>query len=68
MIDLDAVMQALKERDEKFLRDFCQEGTFLSADGSKIEGVCKPLEANEVLNFMHVNDRILINLLTHHED
>ena len=57
------ILELIQKRDQEFIERFCQAGTFLSADGSEIQGVCKPIEANEMMNFMHVHDALIIDVL-----
>lgn len=52
----------LEERKQLFLTTHCQTGTFL-ADGGLVNGVCKPVSAEEMLNFMSVTVALVIEAM-----
>ena len=48
----NTLLELIKRRDELFLEKFCHKGDFMSNEG-RLVYVCKPIDPNEVLNFMH---------------
>lgn len=57
-------LQILKERNEEFISNNCQSGTFLGKDGSLVNGICKQISAEEMLNFMSVTASLIIEAMS----
>lgn len=48
-----ALLEVHKQMDAAFIKQFCDQGTYIGDDGKTIHGVCRPVSADEVLTFMH---------------
>ncbi len=57
------VMQIIKERDQALLDKYCSRGEHMTDNGAKTMYVCRPVDANEILEFMHQWDSALIEIL-----
>ena len=57
------ILEVHKQMDEAFIKQFCQEGTFLGEDGKEIHGVCRPASADEVLTFMHRWNAVIVEVI-----
>lgn len=58
------ILELHKQMDGAFIKEFCQEGTFIGEDGKTIHGVCRPVSANEVLEFMHRWNAVIAEVIT----
>lgn len=58
------LLEIMKARDKELLERFCQSGAFMSTDGKEIRGVCKPVDVNVMLNFMHTYDGLIAEQVT----
>lgn len=56
-------LQILKERNELFLSNHCEKGTFFTDEGV-VNGVCKPISADEMLNFMNNTVTLVIEAMS----
>lgn len=62
------VLNLVQQRDKDFIARFCQQGSYMDADGKNIVGVCKPVDANEMLTFMHQYDEMLLTEIKEHKN
>jgi len=60
---INKITLLIKERDEKLIKKYCQEGTFLDEKGQIIHGVCKNVSLSELLNDIHVHDALIVQAL-----
>lgn len=44
-------------RDQDFLDRFCQKGVYIDKLGKEVR-VCQPIDANDILNFLHEWDAV----------
>lgn len=57
------LLQHNKNRDAAFLEKFCERGEYLTDGKDRVVFVCKPVDADEVLTFMHRWDAVLVETL-----
>lgn len=60
---INKVNQLIKERDEKLIEKYCQEGAFLGKKGEIVNGVCKPVPLADLLNDLHLHDALIVQAL-----
>lgn len=60
---MDKLNEFIKQRDAAYLERFCQKGSYLSDGKNTIMFVCKPVDANDALEFMHQWDAVLVETL-----
>ncbi len=58
---MDRINELIQERDQKLISKYCQEGTFVDAEGNVTKGVCKPVDLSEILNDLHLSDALIID-------
>ncbi len=57
------LLELFKARDTDFIDQFCALGVYMDDTGKPIGGVCRPVSAEEMLNFMHQYDAMVTEVL-----
>lgn len=57
------VLEIIKQRDNTLLEKYCLKGNFIGENGSNPMYVCRPVDANEILEFMHQWDAALLDVM-----
>lgn len=60
------ILEHIKTRDAAFIERFCQQGTFMAEDSHITPYVCRPVDANELMTFLHSFDEELLAILKEH--
>lgn len=58
------VLQIQKERSELCIENFCTKGTYLTDGGELVRGVCRPVDVQELINFMSVTNALIIEAMS----
>lgn len=56
------ILEVHKQMDAAFIKQFCDQGTYLDGDGKTIHGVCRAVSADEVLTFMHRWNAVMVEV------
>jgi hypothetical protein len=55
------INEVIKDRDNKLIAQYCQEGAFMDEHGKVTGGVCKHVDFSELLNEVHLRDAVLLD-------
>jgi len=58
------ITETIKARDRAFINNFCSNGDFLDDSGNPALYVCRPINVDDVLKFMHEWDTVLLKNIT----
>ena len=64
----DKILEVLKQRDQELIERFCQPGTYMDDAGKEIHGICKQVDVSVMLNFMHVHDAHLLEVIKQNQN
>jgi len=61
------IAELIQNRDKEFIARFCSEGAYMDEEGNIINGICRQVDAQEMLNFQHVHDALILDALNVNE-
>ncbi len=57
------IIKVIQNRDAAFISLFCQQGKFMGEGGQEILNLCRPVNVDEMLTFMHTWDATLLDII-----
>lgn len=58
------LLTSANNRDKEFIKRFCSEGAYIGEGGKVVNGVCRTVDVEEILTFLHRHDALLLQNIT----